>query len=250
MHVSSSFKKWGLIALGVIVVIYFVLTGLIPTASIATAQAATVYTSPTQITASSPVANIQATVSAPTMSQAVAQRLLDVGQPYARETWAAAPATLSGIPSGATTTGTVHPAGAAPSTSAYASKIVSGNSTTGCAGTVVRTKKVYIFVSVVLAWRRVIQAGWCWNSARITSVGGHYHDKWGASGYCWSNESFTNIGWVGSTGNWREFRLNDHGSLHVRVPFVGCNTAPLVDSFRFLNPTIYYHRGGSYNFGT
>jgi len=104
-------------------------------------------------------------------------------------------------------------------------------------------------VAVTLAWRQVIQSGWCWNRDRITLLGPTRHRAWKASGYCWSNTYFARDPWSGHPGRWWEYRVLDQASLHVTIPFIGCDRVPLADSFRTLKPVEFIRRGGGYNFG-
>jgi len=117
-------KRRLLIALAVILIVIGIMTGLIPTTipgypdsamgvPAAKARAGRVITDPRKITSRTPIIDIRATVRAPHMSTAIARRLIRVGRPRI--------------------VANVQPRG---------SSIVSGNSTNGCAGTVVRTKRV------------------------------------------------------------------------------------------------------------
>jgi hypothetical protein len=237
----------------------------------------TVITDPALIGSATPASTVQAIVNSGTMSQAMATRLLQVGAPYEDYTetieippvptilaslasTAVESQTLAGaggnalyfsLPEGTTyeSSATVRSARLATQRIVWHHSIVSGNSTAGCGGTIQHTKRVKIFVSVTIGWRKAIQAGWCWNSARITVIGKHYRDQWAAGGYCFNNVVFQNIGWVGGPGNWREFQLYNKGSLHISVPKVSCGTVPF-DNYRNIVPRIYYHRGGGYNYGT
>jgi hypothetical protein len=227
MTFSARTKRRILIGIGILVIVFFILTGLIPTTigSTATvpaaqARAGRVITDPHKITRRTPLIDIRATVRAPRMSRAIARRLVAVGRPHTRIS-----ITGRGV------------------------NIVHGNATNGCAGTVVKTARVYIFQWVTLAWRRAIQAGWCWDAHKVTVVGRHFHESWKASGYCWSNQTWTNIQWAGYPGNPTQYRLLDAASVHVNMPLLGCNLAPLVDSFRYLREPIFYGIRGRYDFG-
>lgn len=184
---------------------------------------------PAKITIDTPVADVAATLDA-APSQAVLDKLMAVGKPFETATESVLADALDPV--------TLLPA-AIPAT-------ITGTTANGCHGTIQRTVKVWIFVSVVLAWRQVIQSQWCWNTQRIYYRGNSYGHKFNRGSYCWQNESFSNIGWVygSQPGYVITYKLSYPGVLYSSIP--QCAVNPFT---RSLNPRLYYSRGGGWQNG-
>lgn len=199
------------------------------------ASAATTYTRAAQITAASSPARIAATLKAKTTTPAMRAKILRVGKPTdVIEDYAFAP--NSPI------------ARSVARGKDVAVPIIGSRKGSGCAGIQVRTKKVYIFVAVVLAWKQVRIDGFCWNSRRITSVGKVTGLKDNATGYCWTNESLALNPHSGVKGRWWEYVAHNAGTLRITSK-IGCGLVPYLDSRR-LNAVKYMKRGGYVNNGT
>jgi len=108
----------------------------------------------------------------------------------------------------------------------------------GCKGTIIRTVDIHvlIFTSIKIAWKRVIQNGWCWNNTRITSYGPGAYQEWTAPGYCFYNNSHGNIWWSGA---W-ERKIWNTGTLR---------TCARISLQKTITAKEYYQAGGGANTG-
>lgn len=185
-----------------------------------------VLTDPAQVTASSNPADINATLDA-SPTQPMIDKMYAVGNP-------------TEVVINGSSLDALDPLTLAPTTA-----LITGTSARGCHGSVTRTVKVYIFVSVVLAWRQAVQTQWCWDPYRVTYRGNSYGYSFHRGSYCWQGQSFSNIGiaYGSQPGYVLTYRLSNRGTLYSSLPQCGVN--PFT---RTLDARIYYSRGGGYHF--